>query len=162
MFPGDSETNLEGGHLRSGRRFWSGKRRRNVTRRGSCSMTRGEVYELTSHFEGGSCDEEDEYQPISKREEEEEEAPNPEYEYGTPTTLHTSLKVRSRNSSHSGFSNISNNNCGNSGQGSPFSQTSYPIVPRTNIMAGNDIKLPIFNGNGLEYPKQHWFLCEAM
>ena len=24
----------------------------------------------------------------------------------------------------------------------------------------NDIKLHIFNGNGLEDPKKHWFLCE--
>ena len=29
-------------------------------------------------------------------------------------------------------------------------------------MVGNDIKLPIFNGNGLEDPEQHWFLCEAV
>ena len=29
-------------------------------------------------------------------------------------------------------------------------------------MAGADIKLPIFNGNGLEDPKQHWFLCEVL
>ena len=27
-------------------------------------------------------------------------------------------------------------------------------------MDGNDIKLPIFNGNGLEDPSHHWFLCE--
>ena len=30
------------------------------------------------------------------------------------------------------------------------------------MMAGNDIKLPIFNGNGLEDPEQHWFLCESV
>ena len=29
-------------------------------------------------------------------------------------------------------------------------------------MDGNDIKLPIFNGNGLEDPEQHWFLCEVV
>ena len=29
-------------------------------------------------------------------------------------------------------------------------------------MDGNDIKLLIFNGNGVEYPEQHWFLCESM
>ena len=29
-------------------------------------------------------------------------------------------------------------------------------------MDGNDIKLQIFNGNGLEDPEQHWFLCEAV
>jgi len=26
----------------------------------------------------------------------------------------------------------------------------------------DDIKLPIFRGTGLEYPEQHWFLCEAV
>ena len=34
------------------------------------------------------------------------------------------------------------------------------IVPTTNMMVGADIKLPIFNGNGLEDPEQYWFLCE--
>ena len=29
-------------------------------------------------------------------------------------------------------------------------------------MAGSDIKLPIFNGNGLEDPEKHWFLCEVV
>ena len=35
-------------------------------------------------------------------------------------------------------------------------------MPKTNIMAGNDIKLLIFNGNGLEHLEKHWFLCEAI
>ena len=29
-------------------------------------------------------------------------------------------------------------------------------------MVGDDIKLPIFNGNGLEDREQHWFLCEVV
>ena len=29
-------------------------------------------------------------------------------------------------------------------------------------MAGDNIKLPIFNGNGLEDLEQYWFLCEAV
>ena len=66
------ETKLEGGCLRSGRRFQSRKRRRTTTKGGSCSTNRGEDYELVLHFEGGSCDEEEEYQPIPEREEEEE------------------------------------------------------------------------------------------
>ena len=33
MFPGNSETDEEGGRLRSGIIFWSGKRIRTVTRR---------------------------------------------------------------------------------------------------------------------------------
>ena len=51
MFPGDSETELEGGHLRSGRIFQSGKRRRTATKTGSCSMTGIEDYDLSSHFD---------------------------------------------------------------------------------------------------------------
>ena len=65
-----------------------------------------------SHFEGGSCDEEEEYQTIPEREE--EEARDPKYEYETPTTLRTSPEVRSKNSSSSGFVNTSNTNFGNS------------------------------------------------
>ena len=69
MLPSDSETSLEGGHLRSGRRFQSRKRRRTVTKRGSGSITREEDYELTSDFDGGSYVKEEEYKPIPEREE---------------------------------------------------------------------------------------------
>ena len=69
MFLADSGTELEGGCLRHQRIFLSGKRRKIVTRSGSCSTTRGEDYELTSHFDKGSCDEQEEYQPIFEREE---------------------------------------------------------------------------------------------
>ena len=27
---------------------------------------------------------------------------------------------------------------------------------------GDDMKLPVFKGLGLEDPKQHWFLCEVV
>ena len=74
--PLDVETKQEGGRLRSGRRFQSGKRRRTTTRRGSCIMIRGEEYKLALHFDEGSCDEEKEYHPIPETEEE-EEAPDP-------------------------------------------------------------------------------------
>ena len=57
---------------------------------------------------------------------------------------------------------MSNTNTVNSGQGSTTSQNFVSTVPTTNTMAGDDIKLPIFNGNGLEDPEQHWFLCEAV
>ena len=30
------------------------------------------------------------------------------------------------------------------------------------MMAGDDAKLPLFNGNGTEDPKQYQFLCEAV
>ena len=29
-------------------------------------------------------------------------------------------------------------------------------------MFGNHIKLPLFNGNGLEDLEKHWFLCESI
>ena len=29
-------------------------------------------------------------------------------------------------------------------------------------MAGDDVKLPIFHGNGTEDLEQYWFLCEAV
>ena len=61
MFPGDSETRIEGGRLRSGRIFRSRKRRRTTTGRGSWSMTELVDYDLASHFDEGFCDEEDEY-----------------------------------------------------------------------------------------------------
>ena len=98
MFLGDSGTELEVGNLRSGRRFRLGKIRRTMTKRGSYSMTGGEDQELTSCFSEGYCDEEEEYQPISKseEEEEEEEALDLEYEYDTPTTPCTSLEVTSK------------------------------------------------------------------
>ena len=32
----------------------------------------------------------------------------------------------------------------------------------TNPMATTDVWLPTFNGNGMEDPEQHWFLCEAV
>ena len=84
------------------------------------------------------------------------------YEYTIPSTPRTSLEVRSRNSSPSGFVNQGNNNSGNSKQGTPTSQTFNLSVPRTNIMVGNYINLPIFNGYVLEDPVQHWFLCKVV
>ena len=80
----------------------------------------------------------------------------------TPTTLRTSPKVRSRNLSPSGFVTTSNTNVVNSEQESLTSQKLYLSVIVANIMAGNDIKFPIFNGNGLEDPEEHCFLCEAI
>ena len=53
MFYDNSEGELESGHLRRGKRFQSGKRRRTVTREGSCSVTGGEDYELVSQLDGG-------------------------------------------------------------------------------------------------------------
>ena len=37
-----------------------------------------------------------------------------------------------------------------------------PVLERlnANLMAVTDVWLPTFNGNGMEGPEQHWFLCE--
>ena len=61
MFSGNLEIKLESGHLRSGKIFRPGKRRRIATRRGSCSAIGGEDYELESNLDEGSFDEEEEY-----------------------------------------------------------------------------------------------------
>ena len=29
-------------------------------------------------------------------------------------------------------------------------------------MVGDDVKLPLFHGNMIEYPEQYWFLCQAV
>ena len=50
----------------------------------------------------------------------------------------------------------------NSGQGSSSSQNFVLNVPLVNKVDGTEIKLPIFNRNGLEDPKQHWFICEFL
>ena len=42
----------------------------------------------------------------------------------------------------------------------PLNQSSDNL--NANLMAGHDIRLPTFNGNGPEDPEQHWFICEAV
>ena len=61
MFFVDSENEKEGDHLRIEKRFWLGKRRRTVTRRGICSTAIGEEYGLKSYFDEGSYNEEEGY-----------------------------------------------------------------------------------------------------
>ena len=87
------------------------------------------------------------------------EAPECECAYNSPTTL---PKVRSRDLSPSNSVNTSTTNTVNSGQGSQTNPNFVSIVPPANKMARDDIKLPIFNGNELEDPEQHWFLCEVV
>ena len=50
-----SETSDECGHLKSGKRFHSNKRRRTVTRRQSFSATRRGDYELVPYIDKDSC-----------------------------------------------------------------------------------------------------------
>ena len=125
-----------------------------MTKRESYSTTEREEYDLVSHFDEGSCDEEEEEHPISEKEYE-EEVNDLEYKYAIPMNPHTYPEVRSKNSSPSCFVNKGNNNSGNRRQGDPTSQTFNTSVPRENIMAKNDIKLSIFNGNRLEDTEQH-------
>ena len=49
-----------------------------------------------------------------------------------------------------------------SSQGSPPSLNCLLNIPNIDSMVGTDIRLPTFNGNGVEDPEQHWFLCEAV
>ena len=88
------------------------------------------------------------------------EAPEWEHAYNSPTTPNTLLEVRSRDLSPSTSVNMSITNTINRGQGIPTIPNFVPTVPLANTMAGADIKLPIFNGNGLEYPDKHCFLCD--
>ena len=118
---------------------------------------------MASHFDRGSCDEEEEYQSISEADEESQESTEaalsecgnntPESPRASPEEIYTDLYP-------SKFVNTSNTNVVNRIQAIPARQTFLPYTPTVNIMVGFDIKLPIFNGNGLEDPKQHWFLCE--
>ena len=56
-----------------------------------------------------------------------------------------------------GFLNHSNSNSQDIIQGVSNSGTfnSNSTIPQIKKMSGSDIKLPLFNGNGLEYPKHH-------
>ena len=111
-----------------------------------------------SYLDEGSCDEEEEYQSISEGDKELTEAPEQERAYNSPTVP----EVRSRDLSPSNSVNTITTNTINSRQGSSTSPNFVSTLPAANAMVGDDIKLPIFNGNGMEDPKQHWFLCEVV
>ena len=66
MFPGRIEPELGDGVLRSGRRFRSGKRRKTKRGRWNPSLFEGSKHELQSCEDKGSCDEEEDYSPISE------------------------------------------------------------------------------------------------
>ena len=90
--------------------------------RGTCSTDREEEgYEFASYLDEGSCDEEEEYQPISegdKESEESTEAPEQERAYNLPTVL----ELRSRDLSPSNSVNTSTINTVNNKQGSSIVQ----------------------------------------
>ena len=149
MFPRDSGTKLESGFLRSGRRLRSDKWRKTCLGRGSCNTYREEEgYELASYLDEGYCDEEEEYHSIYEGHEDSKEstkAIDPERGYNSP-------EVISRDLSPSAFINTSSTNIINSRQGSSAIQHFVSTIPIVNTMDEANIKLPIFNGNGLEDP----------
>ena len=122
-------------------------------------MFRESDYEFDSCLEEGSCDEEEEYEPISEGAEESVKTPKLEREYNTPGE---SLEVRSRTSSLERVVNTGTSSDSTSAQGIPPS-LDYPLdILNTKSMAGEDIRLPTFNGNGVEDLEKHRFLCEAV
>ena len=74
MFPGTTEPKLEAGFLRSGRRFRSGKIRKTKRGRQNPIMFEESEHKLRLQEDEGSCDEEEDYIPISERMEELEES----------------------------------------------------------------------------------------
>ena len=60
MFPGSSKDELGTGFLRSGRRFWSGKRRKVIGGRRTYNFPREGEYGCDSYLDEGFCDEEEE------------------------------------------------------------------------------------------------------
>ena len=99
-----------------------------------------------------SWDEEEEYNPIYEGVEESKEfveTPISECNYTTPRA---SLEVRSKASSPERTINTSSTSVATSAQGSPHSLNCSLNIPDAKSMAGEDIRLPIFNGNGVEDP----------
>ena len=87
MFPGSTEPELEAGFLRSGRRFRSGKRGKIEEGRRDPSLFEASEHKLWSQEDEGSCDEEEDYIPISKGAEESKESaetPRSGHNYITP------------------------------------------------------------------------------
>ena len=80
-----------------------------------------------------------------------------------------SPEVRHRSSSPKKVMDISSLSARTGVQGGPSVTPENPsnlgnLVnnPNATLMAGTDVRLPTFNGNGIEDPEQHWFLYEAV
>ena len=168
MFPGSSEDELGTGFLRSGRRFQSGKRRKVIGGRRAYSFPREGEYGCESYLDEGSCDEEEEYILVSEREETggSTESPRIGCDYSIPER---SPREIPRSPSPEPLVNTSSPSVETGTQANP-SMIPLNLVnprnpvnnPRATLMVGTDVRLPTFNGNGTEDPKQHWFLCEAV
>ena len=110
----------------------------------------------------GSCDEEEDYSPISKGAKESEESmetPRSGCNYITPGV---SSKVISQASYPERVVNTDSPSTTTSTQEKtpPLDQSSDNLD--TNAMARADIRLPTLNGNGVEDLDQHSFICEAI
>ena len=108
-----------------------------------------------------SCDEEEEYQPISQAKEFDEsvETSRSGRDYITPGV---SLLTRSIFSSPERTDNTDS-----ASTATRWKEGSPPLNPfprnlDAKSMAMAEIWLPTFNGNGAEDPKQHWFLYEVV
>ena len=77
-------------------------------------------------------------------------------------TLGVSPEVRSRASSPKIFVNNDSASTTTSVQEETTLFKHSSDNPNANSMAGHDIRLPTFNGNGAEDPEQRWFICEAV
>ena len=110
----------------------------------------------------GYYDEEEDYSLISEGVEESKESaetPKSGHDY---ITLGVSHEVRSRASSLERVVNTNSASTPTSAkEGTPPLHYSSEYLDG-NSMAGEDIRLPTFNGNGPEDLEQNWFLCEVV
>ena len=153
MFPRRTEPKLEVRVLRSGRRFRSGKRRKTKRGRWNPSLFEGSKHELWSCEDEGSYDEEEDYNPISKGPEDSkdsEETSGSEHNYITPTI---SPETRSRVSSPERTTNMDSTTPRTSAQGGTPPLNPVLEDPNANSMAVTDVRLPTFNGNGMNLPR---------
>ena len=154
MFPGSTELELEAGIVSSGRIFRSGKRRKTEKGWWNPSMFEESEHELWSYEDEGSCDEEDDYSPISEGPKAEDSAETSRLgrNYITPTI---SQEVRYRVSSPENTANTDSAIPVTSvWEGTP-PMNSKLENPNSNSMVATDVRLPTFNGNGTEDPEQH-------
>ena len=161
MFQGSSEHELDTRFLISRRRFQSGKRRKVARGRRDYSLPKEGEYGCGSYLDEGSYDEEEGCSLIYERVESRysTESPRTGHEYDF---LERSPKVRPRISSPERIVNTSSPSGETSAQGIPSTilvnlvNLGSPVNnPSATLMEGTDVRLPTFNGNAMEDPKEH-------
>ena len=147
MFLLSIEPEIESGFLRSGRRFRSGKRRKTEEGRRAPILFEESDHELRSQVYEGYSNKEEDYSPILEGAEDFEEivkTPRSGRNYITPGV---SPEVRSRASSLERIVNTDSASVVTTAQeGTPPLEYSSDNLD-ANSMAGEDIRLPKFNGN---------------